>query len=660
MYCFARYLLRMTFLLFLVGLFGNARAQTQSFSVASPNKNVTVTIHLDNKIQYEVSYQGVQFLKPSSISMNIQGVGQLGDQPKVTNSAKKQVDQVVHPVVPRKSAEVADHYNELTLSFQKNFQLVFRAYNDGVAYRFKTSLDQQSVKVQSEQLSLNFAGDYTIYFPEEESFMTHQERIYKQLKLTDITSERFSSIPALVKTDEGTNVFISESDLQDYPGFYLQGTASQKLTGIMPHVATEETLQTDRNYFVTKRADYIAQTAGDRSYPWRLLGISENDADLLTNQMVYKLAEPNKLTESSWINPGKVSWDWWNANNIYDVDFKAGINTQTYKYYIDFAARMGLDYIILDEGWYKLGDLLKVSPNMDIQELVEYGRKKNVGVILWVVWKTLDDQWEQAFDQFSKWGIKGIKVDFMQRDDQWMVNWYWKVAEEAAKRKLLVDFHGSYKPAGLSRTYPNVITREGVKGLENSKWGDEVTPHHDLMIPFIRMVAGPMDFTPGAMINAQPQSFKPIFDRPMSQGTRMHQLAMYVVYESPLQMLADSPTHYLEAKQSIRDYLSEVPVTWDETKVLDAAIGEYVVVARRKGDRWYIGGMTNEEERSISVDLSFLENGNYTATFYKDGINANRYASDFTVTSKTVSSGQNIEVHMAKGGGWVVVIEYNK
>src|SRR5699024_3303262 len=347
------------------------------------------------------------------------------------------------------------------------------------------------------------------------------------------------------------------------------------------------------------------------------------------------------------------------AWNIYDGDFKAGINNQTYKYYIDFASRMGLQYIIMDDGWYELGDLLTESPDIDVQELVNYGKKKGVDIILWASWKTLEDQWEEAFDQFSEWGIKGLKIDFMQRDDQWMVNWYWKVAKEAAKRHMLVDFHGSYKPSGLRRTYPNVITREGVKGLENNKWSDGINPEHDVTIPFIRMAVGPMDYTPGAMINAQPENFSAVNDRPMSQGTRMHQLAMYVIYESPLQMLADSPTHYLKEKQEIRDYLSEVPVTWDETQVLEASIGEYVVIARRKGNEWFIGAMSTEEPRSFTLDLSFLNSGTYTANIYSDGINADRYVNDYSFSTQEVKASQQLNIELAKSGGWAAIINKN-
>lgn len=634
----------------------NINAQHRTLNLSSPDGDIQVDILVGEQIQYSVNFKGNQILKPSPLSITLEGKGELGNQPVIENSDNRSVDDVIHPVIHQKSSEIIDRYNEQTLSFQAGYKVTFRAYDDGIAYRFETNFDGDT-KVNAEQIAFNFAGNYDIYFPEEESFMTHQERQYIHYKLSEISSEQFSSIPALVDIGDGPNVLITESDLQDYPGFYLQGTASNSLTGIQPNVAVEETLMNDRNYYVTERADYLAETSGSRTYPWRVLAIAENDADLITNQMTYKLAEPLALDDTSWINTGKVAWDWWNANNIYDVDFRAGVNTQTYKYYIDFASQMGLDYIILDEGWYELGDLLAVSEDMDIEELVAYGKKKDVDIILWVVWKTLEDQWDAAFEQFSKWDVKGIKVDFMQRDDQWMVNWYWDVAKEAAERKLLVDFHGSYKPSGLRRTYPNVITREDVQGLEHNKWSADITPEHNVTLPFIRMAVGPMDYTPGAMINAQPESFQAIFDRPMSQGTRVHQLAMYVIYESPLQMLADSPTHYLKEKQHTRDYLSDVPVTWDETRVLDASIGDYVVVARKKGDRWYIGAMTDENPRTFSLDLSFLKEDSYKATIFKDGINADRYGNDYKYSTTTVNTDELLEIELKKGGGWVGVLE---
>ena len=371
--------------------------------------------------------------------------------------------------------------------------------------------------------------------------------------------------------------------------------------------------------------------------------------------MVYKLAKPLQLTDTSWIKPGKVAWDWWNANNVYGVDFRAGINTETYKYYIDFAAKYGLEYIILDEGWYVLGDLMKVVEGMDMEALFRYAKSKNVGIIPWVIWKTLDDQLTEAMDQFEKWGAKGLKVDFMQRDDQWMVNYYDKIAKEGAKRHMLIDFHGSFKPTGLRRAYPNVITREGVRGLENCKWGTAANPEYNVTIPFIRMVAGPMDYTPGAMINAQKRDFQAIFNRPMSLGTRCHQLAMYVVYESPLQMLADSPSNYLKEPECM-EFLAKVPTVWDETKVLDAKVADYLLIARKSGSEWYVGAMTDWTGRELTVDFSFLGPGQHSIEIYKDGINADRHGNDYKKETSKVSASDTMKIKLAPGGGWAAII----
>ena len=372
--------------------------------------------------------------------------------------------------------------------------------------------------------------------------------------------------------------------------------------------------------------------------------------------MIYKLAPEKTIDDATWIKPGKVAWDWWNANNIYGVDFKAGINNDTYKYYIDFASKYGLEYIILDEGWYHLENIMDVVDDIDVQDLVNYGKKKNVDIILWVIWKALDDKLAEALDQFAAWGVKGIKIDFMQRDDQWMVNFYEKIARECAARKLLVDYHGAYKPAGLNRKYPNVISVEGVKGLENAKWSNLPDPEHNVTLPFTRMVAGAMDFTPGAMLNADSTNFNPVFTQPMSPGTRSHQLAMYVYIESPLQMLADNPSNYYREPECM-EYLSKVPSVWDDTKVLEAKVGDYISIARRSGQTWYVGAMTDWSPRELELDLGFLGEGNYTMKVWKDGVNANRYAADFAQEEITVNSSSKIKMTLAGGGGWAAIIE---
>lgn len=510
--------------------------------------------------------------------------------------------------------------------------------------------------MKGETLNLVFPENSKIWFPEESHFISHNERYYFHKPLDSISAESFCSLPALVESTDNIKVLVTETDLEDYPGMWLKGTGGNSLNAIFPKVALEVKMTNDRNPDITKYADYIADTKGSRTFPWRILAIAENDADLITNQLSYQLAKPSVIEDPSWIKPGKVSWDWWNAWNIYGVDFKAGVNTETYKYYIDFASEYGIEYIIMDEGWYVLGDLMDVVPEIDMEEIISYANQKNVDVILWVIWKTLEDQWDEAFDQFEKWGVKGLKVDFMQRDDQWMVDYYHRVAEEAAKRKMLVDFHGAYKPAGLRRKYPNVVTREGLRGLEQNKWSKIQTPEHDVTLPFIRMVAGPMDYTPGAMVNAQPSNFNAVWNRPMSMGTRCHQLAMYVVFESPLQMLADNPTNYYNEAECM-EFLSAVPTVWDTTIVLSAKIADHIVIARKKDNEWFIGAMGNGEPKDLEVDFSFLGTGKHKIDIWQDGVNADSYASDYKKISKDISAKDKMKIHLAPGGGWAAKLE---
>lgn len=501
----------------------------EEYQVASPDQDLHVKVQIGQRISYSVIHKSQTLLEPSPIFLNLAENRILGENPQVLDVNHRTVNEEIVPSVRIKSRVIPERFNEMSVEFESGFSLVFRAYDEGVAYRFATGIEGD-ITVVSEGVTFNFGRDHSIYFPEEESFQSHSEREYKYFKLSGISDGMMCSLPALVDVAGGPKVLITEADLEDYPGLYLRGNKSHSLSGKFPGYALAEEARNDRDVPVTKRADFIAKTRGRRDFPWRVLIVAEKDGDLIENQMVYLLGKPLQLDDASWIKPGKVAWDWWNANNLYGVDFRAGINTQTYKYYIDFAARYGLEYIILDEGWYVLGDLTKVSEGMDMEELFRYAKSKNVGIIPWVIWKTLDDQLAVAMDQFERWGAKGLKVDFMQREDQWMVNFYHKIAKETAKRHILVDFHGSFKPTGLRRAYPNVITREGVPGLEHSKWSKDANPEHNVTIPFIRMVAGPMDYTPGAMINAQEKDFQPIFNRPMSMGTRCHQLAMYVVY----------------------------------------------------------------------------------------------------------------------------------
>jgi len=626
-----------------------SQAADSSFTLRSPDDRIEVQIHVANRITYDVALNGKPLLKDSSLSINIAGKT-IGENPQLKSSRKNSVDKMLEPVVRQKFAKIRERYNELHLDFDGGYAVVFRAYPEGVAYRIETSLGGENVKVFSEDSTFRFVSDFSAFYPEEESMFSHNERKYLPRPLKEITDRTFATLPAVVDAN-GVKIAVAESDVEEYPGLWLRGTGDNALSATFEHYPLKETLEKDRDFKVTEAADYIAVTKGTRTFPWRVVGIAERDRDLISNSLIWLLEKPSQLTDVSWIKPGKVAWDWWNYNNIYGVDFKAGINTQTYKYYVDFAAQNHLDYIILDEGWYKLGNVLEVVPEINMEELTAYAKQKNVGVILWVIWKSLADQMQPALDQYAKWGVKGIKVDFMQRNDQLLMNFYHQLSAECAKRKMLVDFHGAQRPASLTRTWPNLIGAEGVRGMEWSKWSAEAEPAHNVTLPFTRMFLGPMDYTPGAMLNAQKDMFAPIMKRPMALGTRCHQLAMYVVYESPLQMLSDSPANYEREPESL-EFLRTIPSTWDETVPLDGKISEHVVVARRNGKDWYVGAMTNWTERDIEIDLSFLPAGNFTMDAYQDGINADRMASDYKKTTSQASKSTKLKVHLAPGGGY--------
>lgn len=622
-------------------------------TVSSPDARTLVRISTDEQVTYAVTRDGQPLILPSPIGMTFDGERTAGVRPTVANSATRSERRVLPRIIHQKSSTVVEAFNERTITFTDGTSLTVRAYDDGVAFRWGIAWNGP-VTVRSENFTVAAAGTPMVYFPEEESFFSHNERLYTHAPLDSIGAAQFCSTPALLAMDGGRHILISESDLDDYPGLWLKGTGTNALHGLFPAYVTAEEQKNDRDVAPVQRAAEIARTQGPRLFPWRMFIIADTDADLLASDLVFLLSRPSAIADPSWIRPGKVAWDWWNACNVYGVDFRAGINTATYKYYIDFAARYGIEYIILDEGWYPLGDLLHPVPEVDVPAIVAYGREKNVGVILWVIWKTLDDQLEPALDLFASWGVKGIKVDFMQRDDQWMVNYYWRIARAAAERKLLVDYHGAYKPSGLNRTWPNMLTSEGVRGLENTKWST-VTPKHCVTLPFTRMVAGPMDFTPGAMLNLPESSFKPMWATPASIGTRCQQLAMYVVYESPLQMLSDSPTAYLREPECM-EFLGPVPAVWDRTVVLDAKVASHVLMARQSGETWYIGGMTDEHGRTLKAPLTFLGAGTYTAEIWQDGINADRHGNDFRKRTLSVTKDTVLDVPMAPGGGWVARI----
>ncbi|HBL77922.1 MAG: hypothetical protein A2W90_01555 [Bacteroidetes bacterium GWF2_42_66] len=638
------------FLFFSLNLFA------KDYTVQSPNGNTKVTVSVTDGIKWSSIYAGTSIFTNNEISVVLSDKV-LGAVPKVVSAKESSNATVETTVVGIKSKQIKNEYNELNLKFKGDYSVVFRVFNEGIAYRFETRMKNQ-ITVVDEKADLNFAGSFSALFPEEESFISHNERSYLDEPVAGIGSGRFCSLPALVKASNNIKIGITEADLYDYPCLFLEGTGKNSFVSKFPKAVLEAVPSkngADRDQNIVKEADYIALTEGTRNFPWRVFMLSKNDAKLIENQMVYLLSRPGSIGNTAWIKPGQVAWDWWNDNNIHGVDFKSGLNTDTYKYYIDFAADYGLEYIILDEGWsVTTTNLLKPNNELNLEELVSYAKSKNVGVVLWLLWGPLDREMETILDQFKAWGVKGIKVDFMQRCDQYMVNFYERAARECAKRELLIDYHGAFKPSGMLRAYPNIVNHEGLKGMENNKWSKLITPAHDVTLPFTRMLAGPMDFTPGAMLNAQEKDYSISWSNPMSQGTRCHQVAMYVVYEAPLQMLSDNPSNLRKEDETVK-FISKIPTVWDETIGLDGKVGEYIAVARKKDNKWYIGAMTNWDERELEIDLSFLGEGTYQLEIMQDGVNANKSAHDYKKLSVEKSSGSKLKIQMAKGGGWAAI-----
>lgn len=630
-----------------------------SYTLSSPNNALQISVETAPELNWKLSFRGQPLLNAAPVALEIEGAGVLGRNPRVLSADKKSVDQLQRPPVHQKSAEITERYNELTLNCAGDWGISFRAYDEGVAYRFFTRFKKDAlVKVLGETYGVQMAAGQTVFFPEETSFYSHNERNYISYTPAGLNDTKLASLPTLLAAQNGVKVLLTETDLQDYPGLWLRGGPEGRLNGVFPQYP-KYTLQTsDRDIKVTDREPFLAKTSGQRSYPWRLFLVAARDAELLTNQMPWLLAEPSRLQNTSWVRPGKVAWDWWNYLNISGVDFRAGINTATYKYYVDFAAENKLDYIILDEGWSDPGNLLAVNPDLNMDELATYAGQKHVGLILWTTWVSIDRQFDALLPNLKKWEIKGLKIDFMQRDDQPAVNFYWRMAEKAAANQIMLDFHGAHKPAGINRTWPQVLSFEGVYGLEQSKWDKDkkIDPEHNVTLPFIRMVAGPMDYTPGAMLNFQRDDWSPVFHRPGSLGTRCHELAKYIVFESPLQMLADSPTNYNKEPECLR-LLSHVPSTWEKTVALDGHVGDYVIMARQAADSlWYIGAMGDWSPHQLPVKLDFLPAGEYEIEMFEDGVNADRNAQDYHRSIGRLESSAALTLNLAPGGGFVAVL----
>ena len=664
----------------LIGISGISSINGAEYDLRSPNGKIEIKISVGDEVRYSVKHENTVIIKDSPISMELENGTKLGLNGVIKNVKTNSVNEIIEANFYKKN-KINNNYNELIINFKNNYKITFRAFDDGVAYRFSTSF-RKSIIVKKENVNYCFDDDHVAYIPYvnarkgdgdflTQQFFTSFESQYTVDNISKMDKERIAFTPILISVKDGKKVVIVESDLEDYPGTFFrkgEGNSLEAVQSTYPKVE-EQGGHNMLQLVVKERENYVAKVKGKRDFPWRAMVISENDAELMNNDMVYKLASPSRVEDVSWIKPGKVAWDWWNNWNIWGVDFKAGINNDTYKYYIDFASENGIEYVILDEGWAvnKQADLFQVVPEINLEELVEYADERNVGLVLWAGYYAIDRDMEHVCKHYSEMGIKGFKVDFMDRDDQKVVDFYYRMAAMAAKYHLFVDFHGAYKPTGLSRTYPNVLNFEGVYGLEQSKWDDDLNQvNYECMIPFIRMVAGNLDYTQGAMDNATKNHFRAIYTNPMSQGTRCRQLAEYVIFESPFNMMCDSPTKYMQNPECV-ELISEIPTVWDETVALDGKLGEYAVIARRKGDTWYIGAITNWEARTIEIEIPRSARNDSSIVIYIDGVNAERNAEDYRVIKdiKEINGNRDdedsrdnkITIDLASGGGAVIILK---
>ncbi|TRX21581.1 glycoside hydrolase family 97 protein [Flavobacterium franklandianum] len=637
----------------------------ENFQLLSPNGKIEIKIVVDETISWSILNKKDLFLAPSAMSMTLDKNVILGKNPILLNTKKESIRTSFEtPFYKKKS--VQDHYNQLVLNFKGDFSVEYRAFDDGVAYRFLTK-KKGNITVKSEEVVLNFDQDYSTLMPyvrdlrnPKDPYISSFESHYENKKISEFAKDTLAFLPFLIDLKNQKKAVFLESNLQDYPGMYVTNNKSKSgFEARFPKYPLQE-MNGGFNFLnklISQRTDYLVTTNGNRNFPWRIVVISENDAALTNNDMVQRLSEPSKIKDVSWIKPGKVAWDWWNDWNIYKVDFQAGINTETYKYYIDFASKNKVEYIVLDEGWSVETNIMEHNPKVDLKTLIGYGKEKNVGIILWCSWMALHENIDVIFKNYSDLGVKGFKIDFLDRDDAKMVNSVYEIAQKAANHKLLLDFHGMYKPTGIQRTYPNILNFEGVKGMENNKWtpNDDV-PTYDCSIPYIRMMSGPMDYTPGAMRNATKSEFKPSNSNPVSQGTRCHQLALYTIFEAPLQMMADSPTAYIKEQEST-DFIAKIPTTFDETVALNGEVGKYISIARKKGSTWYLGAITNWNGRNITIDFSFLEKGKtFEADLFTDGLNAEKAPVDYKREKITVDSSTKMTFHLASGGGLSAII----
>lgn len=630
-------------------------SNAQKYTLVSPEKKLSVEI--------ESNRQGMQLkmIKGTDLVLTLSDIGIVTDHQgaaslQVKKTKRSAVAEDVKPVIKEKSETYRNEYNELVVTFKSNQSLTFRLFNEGLAYRFSTNA-KDSLTILKETLNITLDAGDSMRFQSQKSFNSAYEQPYEFKKLSELDPAKRCNLPVLIEKKNGSFVMITETDLYQFPGLWVQSTGAAQISAI--HPPYPKTLVNTNNRYISGQVgetyNYIARVAGQRDYPWRIFAVADKEAELISNNMVYLLASPAEMKDVSWIKPGVVMFDWWGKNNIYGVDFKAGVNTETAKYFIDFCAEKGFRYFLFDDGWSPKDNLLQPVPGLNMEEVSAYAKTKGVDVMVWMIWNTLRDQWDEAFDQFERWGIKGIKMDFMNRDDQPMVEFYEAVAAKAAEKKMVVNFHGAYKPSGLSRKYPNVLTREALIEFEQSGVSDNDNPEHHNLLPYIRMFTGAMDYIPATMRNGNKNDFRHFGDYPMGWGTRAHAMALFVILNSPMTMLPGSPSDYYREKECT-DFLAKIPVEWDETKLLSGKIGQYTVLARRSGTDWHIGAITNDDSRTIELPTDFLQPGKYQITIIEDGMNARTAATDYKLLRHQITAGETIKINMAPGGGWLARI----
>ncbi len=628
--------------------------------ILSPDGKIKVTVEGKEQLTYSISYENRLIMLPSIIDLTLENGTAISQRLKFKKTTARFNKSVIVSPVPEKRINIPDIYNELLVRLNTPFTIAFRVYNDGVAYRIQTHF-RDSIVVKDETAIFNFPEPHLVYYPEvvkrdnADIYHTSFEEPYKFKPIDSLNQNNLCFSPILIAPTAGPKIAITESDLEDYPGMFTIGNGNNSLSGkFAPYPLAERVAEGEfPQPIVTTRASYISRTKGTRNFPWRVFLIAPSDKQLPANDLVYRLASPSRVQDVSWIKPGKGTDEWIIGVNLFNVPFKSGVNTATYKYYIDFAKRFGFERIMMDAGWSDYKDLFKINPDINMDEIAAYAKEKNVKLSMWTLAMTLDRQLEPALEQFNKWGVDFIMTDFMDRDDQLMVNFYFRIAEACARHKIMIMYHGAFKPSGFNRTWPNSVTREGVLGSEYNIWSEKATPEHNVLLPFIRMVSGPMDYEPGILDNATQKTFRPIGDKVMAMGTRCHQAAMFIVYESPIQIFSGNPSQGL-MEPAFMELIGSIPTTWDTTIVLDGKVGDFIVTARKKGNDWFIGAMTDWTNRELVYELSFLDDGTYEATTCTDGVNADRYPSDYNLDSSEINKSGQLKIKMAPGGGYIM------